>query len=171
MAGPSLTLLGSPALTVGGAPSGVPLGAKPLALLAYLALEPGPQSRERLASLLWSEHPDAAARASLRQAVKQVRQAVGEALEVSRDALQLDSAVDCDVRQFLSAVEHDPAAASAFDVSGFLSGLTVRDSPAFDEWAALKREDLLRRSREALSRLTREAMGKWQWREAVTHAN
>jgi DNA-binding SARP family transcriptional activator len=169
--GPSLTLLGTPALSVGGAPSGLPLGAKPLALLAYLALEPGPQPRERLASLLWSEHPDPAARASLRQAVKQVRQVVGEALQVSRDSLQLDSAVDCDVRRFLSAVEHDPAAAAAFDVSGFLSGLTVRDSPAFDEWASLKREDLLRRSREALGRLTREAMRKWQWREAVTHAN
>src|SRR5262249_9195997 len=117
------------------------------------------------------EHPDAAARASLRQAVKQVRQVVGEALEVSRDSLQLDSAVDCDVRRFLSAVEHDPATAAAFDVSGFLNGLTVRDSPAFDEWAALKRGDLLRRSREALSRLTRDAMAKWQWREAVHHAN
>jgi DNA-binding SARP family transcriptional activator len=142
-----------------------------LALLAYLALEPGPQSRERLASLLWGEHPDAAARASLRQAVKQVREAVGEALHVSRDSLQLDSSVDCDARRFLMAAEQDPAAAAGFDVTRFLSGLTLRDCPAFDEWAAHKREDLLRRSRDALGRLTREAMAKWQWREAVAHAN
>ena len=170
MAGPNLTLLG-PGVVLGGAPSAPPLGAKPLALLAYLALEPGPQSRERLASLLWGEHPDAAARASLRQAVKQVREAVGEALRVSRDALELDNSVDCDVRRFQTAAEQDPAAAAAFDVTRFLSGLALRDCPAFDEWVALQREELLRRSREALGRLTRDAMGKWQWREAVAHAN
>jgi len=65
LAGPSLTLLGTPALSVGGAPHGLPLGeATGTALLPRART--GPQSRERLASLVWGEHPDAAARAPLR---------------------------------------------------------------------------------------------------------
>jgi DNA-binding SARP family transcriptional activator len=171
LVGPSLTLLGSPAPAVGGAAAGMPLGAKPLALLAYLALEPGPHPRELLASLLWGEHPDAAARASLRQAVKQLRQVVGPALEVTRDSVQLDSLVDCDVRRFLVAAERDPPAAAAFEVAHFLDGLSIRNSPAFDEWVARKRDELLRRFREVLGQLARAAMAKWQWRDAIAHAD
>ena len=171
MAGTSLMLFGPPTASVGGVPTCPPLGAKPLALLAYLALETGPQPRERLASLLWGEHPDSAARASLRQAVKQVRLVVGDALRVSRDALQLDSSVDCDVRRFLSIAEHDLPAAAAFDVTQFLAGLNIRNAPEFDEWVALKRDELFARFRNVLGGLTREAMSKWQWRDAIGHAH
>jgi DNA-binding SARP family transcriptional activator len=171
LAGICLTLLGSPAASVEGAHPGPPLGAKPLALLAYLALEPGPQPRDRLASLLWGEHPDAAARASLRQAVKQLRQVVGPALKVTRDSVQLDGSVDSDVRRFLSAAESDPSAAAAFEVTHLLNRLTVRNSSEFDEWVARKRDELLRRFREVIGQLTRAAMAKWQWREAIGRAN
>ncbi len=171
MAGTSLTLLGPPAVAVEGVLPSPPLGAKPLALLAYLALEPGPHPRERLASLLWGEHPDAAARASLRQAVKQVRQVVGAALRVTRDSVELDGTIDCDVRRFLAVADRDLAAAAAFDVTRFLSGFTIRNAPAFDEWLAAKRDELLRRFRDVLGGLTRAAIASWQWREAVGHAN
>jgi len=168
--GISLTLLGTPTLTVGGAPATPPLGAKPMALLAYLAVEPGAHSRERLASLLWGEHPDAAARASLRQAVMQLREVVGEALRVSREAVELAGPVECDVRAFLTAAAEDPHAATAFDVPRFLAGLSVRRSPAFEEWATAKREELLRRYREVLAARARDAMGRWQWRDAAAEA-
>src|SRR5437867_1200446 len=93
-AGIRLTLLGPPVLAVDGVPPGVLLGAKPLALLAYLALEDGPHPRELLAALLWGDNPDPAARASLRQAVKQLRDLLGENLRVSRDSVELDRGVD-----------------------------------------------------------------------------
>ena len=53
MAGVSLTLLGPPSvrLTDGGQRTPQP-GAKELALLAFLALEPGAHTREELAGLL-----------------------------------------------------------------------------------------------------------------------
>jgi DNA-binding SARP family transcriptional activator len=168
--GISLTLLGTPTLTIGGAPAVPALGAKPLALLAYLAVEPGAHPREHLASLLWGEHTDAAARASLRQAVMQLRDALGAALHVTRDAVELAGPVLCDVRTFLAAAADDPQAATAFDVPRFLAGLSVRHSPAFDEWASAKREELLRRYRELLAARAREAMGKWQWRDAAAEA-
>ena len=151
MTGISLTLLGTPALTVAGGPATPPLGAKPMALLAYLAVEPGPHSREQLASLLWGEHPDAAARASLRQAVMQLREVMGEALRVNRQAVELVAPVECDVHAFLAAAAEDPSAASAFDVPRFLAGLSVRHSPAFEEWASAKREAMLRQYREVLA--------------------
>ncbi|MEJ1157902.1 BTAD domain-containing putative transcriptional regulator [Prosthecomicrobium sp. N25] len=51
-------------------------GRKGRALLAYLALHPGqPQPRERIVGLLWSETEEEKARASLRQTLKEVRQA------------------------------------------------------------------------------------------------
>ena len=49
------------------------LPAKSLALLAFLALEAGPRSREELTALLWGESPDEKASASLRQALSHLR--------------------------------------------------------------------------------------------------
>lgn len=170
MTGFRLTLLGTPALTVAGEPAVPSLGAKPMALLAYLAVERGAHSRERLASLLWGEHPDAAARTSLRQAVMQLREVLGEALRVSREAVELAGPLECDVGSFLAAAAGQSVAATAFDVPRFLAGLSVRHSPAFEEWASAKREELLRRYREVLAARAREAMGRWQWRDAAAEA-
>ena len=60
----SLTLCGRVALEGEGV-HGVPasLSAKALALLAYLALEPGAHSRDELAALLWGDSPDEKAKA------------------------------------------------------------------------------------------------------------
>jgi DNA-binding SARP family transcriptional activator len=73
------------------------LGAKPLALLAFLTLEPRPHSREALAGLLWGESPDAEARSSLRQALKHLRDALGEALRCDRALIELAQPTACDV--------------------------------------------------------------------------
>ena len=48
------------------------------ALLAYLACSaPKPQSREKLATLLWGSHFEAQARQNLRQALFRLRRALG----------------------------------------------------------------------------------------------
>lgn len=46
-------------------------------LLAYLALAPGPHSREKLAALLWGDTPDEHACGSLRKALTALRRAPG----------------------------------------------------------------------------------------------
>jgi DNA-binding SARP family transcriptional activator len=91
-----LTLLGLPSISssVGGTSSSQ-LSAKALGLLAYLALEPGPHTREELAGLLWGESTDAEARASLRQAVKQVRGRLGELLGCDRATIELSQSFEC----------------------------------------------------------------------------
>ena len=51
------------------------LPAKAQALLVYLALEPRPHPRHRLAGLLWGESTDTQARASLRNVILKLRHA------------------------------------------------------------------------------------------------
>src|SRR5207245_2142683 len=105
----AISLLGEPsvALPHGSTARGVG-AAKGLALLAYLTLEPGSHSREELAALLWGDSPDEAARASLRQALKRLRTAVGEALRVDRTSGELRGPVECDVGAFLAAPAAGP---------------------------------------------------------------
>ena len=131
MAGIAVRLFGQPALIASGATPADPvaIGAKSLALLAFLLLEPGPHSRERLATLLWGEHPDEAARASLRQALMQLRAVVGGALRVTRTIVELGP-IGCDALDFLEAANHDSAAAAGYDVPRFLEGFVVRQAPA-----------------------------------------
>jgi DNA-binding SARP family transcriptional activator len=69
-------------------------------LLAYLACcAPEPQSREKLATLLWGSHFDAQARQNLRQALFRLRRALGhDALIGDGDEIALaPDVVDCDV--------------------------------------------------------------------------
>jgi DNA-binding SARP family transcriptional activator len=161
-----LTLFGPPAAALSGA-AAAPLGAKSLALLAYLALEPAEHTREELAGLLWGESPEQEARASLRQALKQVREVLGGVVTADRRRVALCVPVECDALGFERLVEQDPRAAVASDVPRFLSGFSVRHAPRFEEWAADTRARLVHRYCEALGTLAREAMGQWRWREAV----
>lgn len=147
------------------------LGAKPLALLAFLLLERRAHSREMLAGLLWGESPEAEARASLRQALKHLRDAVGETLQADRTAVDLSDGVGSDVLEFLAAADQNPQAAAGFEVARFLQGFSIRHAPQFEEWVAATRTSLLRRQYQVLGRLAREAMAQWRWREAVELAD
>src|SRR5690606_35393012 len=130
---PRLTLFGLAGLEPSD-PAEVRLTGKALALLAYLALEPGGHRREALASLLWSESDDASARASLRQSLRQLRDALGNAVAADRATISLARTLRCDVTTFLESVPSDTRRAVEFDVPRFLEGLVVRGAPGFDEW-------------------------------------
>ena len=172
MPGFRLTLLGTPALTtVEGEPVLPLIGAKALALVAYLQLERRPQSREMLAGLLWGESPEVEARASLRQALKHLRDAMGDVLQADRTMVRLATPLACDVTEFRNLQDHAPAQAAAFDIPRFLEGFSVRKAPQFDEWTVLTRGALHRQYHDALGRAAREAMTGWRWREAVELAD
>lgn len=88
--------LGPTLVTLGRADAS-PSSAKTQLLLAYLCLEAGrPHARSRLAGLLWPESTEADARSSLRQALAQLRKALGERdaeeprVTATRAAIQLD---------------------------------------------------------------------------------
>jgi DNA-binding SARP family transcriptional activator len=168
----TLTLLGPPSVTSGaGAAIAPPLGAKALALLTYLVLEPGQHTREELAGLLWGESSDSEARASLRQALKHLRHSLGDIVQCERGLVELTGTIECDVRDFSHSVLREPQRALTTPIPRFLAGFSIRHAPQFDEWVAETRRGLLRQYQQALGTLAREAMGQWRWRDAVDLAD
>ncbi|MEA2724546.1 MAG: hypothetical protein QOH59_2317 [Gemmatimonadales bacterium] len=147
------------------------LGAKVLALLTYLALEPGPHSREELAGLLWGESPEPEARASLRQALKHLRDALGGILGSDRSVVQLTQPIQCEVRDFRRLALEQPERALTNEIPRFLAGFSVRHAPQFDEWVSATRRELLQQYEHALGTLARKAMGQWRWRETIELAD
>jgi DNA-binding SARP family transcriptional activator len=83
----------------------LPAGSRARALVAWLALHPGPQPRHEVAARLWPDVLDASARSSLRSTVWALRKGIGAAaaglLAGSRDTIALGgSAPWVDVLEF-----------------------------------------------------------------------
>ena len=122
------------------------LGKKTRALVAYLLLADGPVRRERLAELLWGDRAEEQARASLRQALYELRAlSAGDhpLLEVDRSGAGLvQERARTDLGDIRALAETDDAAALA-ELLGerppeLLSDLNDVD-PAFEEWLAGER--------------------------------
>jgi predicted ATPase/DNA-binding SARP family transcriptional activator/uncharacterized protein HemY len=187
MARLALSLLGSLQVTLDGQPATGFAYDKVRALLAYLAIESRPHRREALAELLWPDQAAAAARTSLRVALKTLRQAIGDQtaqppfLLITRETVQLNPASDStlDVGAFSELLrereQHTHArgalcsacVANLTQAVGLYRGdllqqVVVRDSVVYDEWLTLQREQLHRQALDALGQLAgyHEARGE-----------
>jgi DNA-binding SARP family transcriptional activator len=118
----------------------------------------GGVSRERVAGLLWADHPEARARQSLRQVLSDLR----------RDAGPLLAAVG---QQLVLAAEHCPVDAVEFaELAGqarpealerattlyrgpLLDGLDLADAPGLDDWLQPERQRLEALNRAAFAKL------------------
>jgi DNA-binding SARP family transcriptional activator len=124
-----------------------PASKRARAVLAYLAFNPGPQPRARLAARFWPDVLDESARASLRVALTELRQALGPAagcVLATRDTVALDGPdLNVDTRAFQQALdEGDPIRAIEACGAAILDG--------FDEaWALEARDDHAYRLGEA----------------------
>jgi DNA-binding SARP family transcriptional activator/TolB-like protein len=137
---------------------------KARALLGYLLLsEGGEESRERLVGLLWSETGEEKARASLRQVVHELREAMEAAgcnvLRAGRLTVTLDLAsVRPDAREVLHAAERGiahPLLLSTPRLSeALLQGLDDLD-PAFRGWLSVTRQSFHDRLIRALESVLR----------------
>ena len=138
----------------------MPTGRKTRALLAVLALSsPRPVLRSKLAELLWSRRPEEQARASLRQEIHRLSEAMspvgGQLLVINRDHLMLRPGTAwIDVEEVLRATPDRPGALSLLD-GDLLEDLDGVD-PAFDAWLAGERERLIDRARVLAEQLLRE---------------
>ncbi|HMQ30059.1 MAG TPA: BTAD domain-containing putative transcriptional regulator [Chloroflexaceae bacterium] len=191
----AIRLLGPFEATGDGAPLTGFAYAKVRALLAYLAVEPGPHPREALAALLWPDQPERAARASLSQALTTLRGALGdrgadEALllaDVHHVRLSPEAAVEVDALRLLAALAEAEAhahrswrtcarcAGRLREAAGlyrgpFLADLAIPDSDVFEEWATLQREHLLQRALSALERLVERELWRGAYAEGLSHA-
>ena len=138
----------------------LPSGRKTRALLAILALSaPRAVLRSRLAEMLWSRRPEEQARASLRQEIHRLIEALAPVnapiMLVNRDHLMLRAgAVWIDVEEVLRAGPERPAPLSLLD-GELLEDLDGID-PAFDAWLAGERERLMDRARVLAEQMLRE---------------
>ncbi len=155
-------------------------------LLAYLAVESErPHTRAALASLLWPESPEDAALASLRNALANLRHAIGDQdanppiLLITHNSIQFNRDSDCrvDVVEIARAASlrvmpghfgadnEIGALSAALELyrGSFLKGFSLPENVEFEEWSSLQRERLGRIALEGLGRLTDhyEALGEY----------
>ncbi len=188
----SIFLFGSFRVTLDGEAVTGFVSDKARALLAFLAVEAErPHRRESLVGLLWPEYPERSARASLRNVLANVRQVIGDReadspfLYIERQTIQfnIESDAQVDVTAFAEGLDlaptssqshaemiHELEAAVALYQGGFLEGFSLPDSPSFEEWALLKREQLQRQALAALGRLADHYERQGEYEQALGFA-
>jgi DNA-binding SARP family transcriptional activator/TolB-like protein len=129
---------------------------KELLLLACI-LRRGPRgiSRDDLAALLWGERDEEKARQSLRQALHQLRRALGNAIEVtSEDVRVRPDAIDFDVTAFESDINAGQWASAVSRWRGdFLRNAEDAGTDDYRSWLERERETLRRQLQRALGEL------------------
>ncbi|UCH38619.1 MAG: hypothetical protein JSU67_10610 [Gammaproteobacteria bacterium] len=127
-------------------------------LLTYLALVPGPHSRDHLANLLWGDRSEQQARNSLRQALNALKKIFAkfepQPLQIEQQTVNLAShLVEIDAVKLEELVQEQTpktaAQATKLYRGEFLEGLVVRDSNG-EEWLAAERERFRRLAIHAL---------------------
>jgi predicted ATPase/DNA-binding SARP family transcriptional activator len=146
---------------------------KALALLVYLAMQPGMQTRETLSVLLWPEYGQEKAYAYLRRTLWEIHNLLGEGwLEASREEIGFDPSADIslDISKFQAYMEtfnrhNHPAStvcaecmanlhkAALLYRGDFLTGFSLRDSANFGDWQFFQQEALRQKYAEGLQKL------------------
>jgi DNA-binding SARP family transcriptional activator/predicted ATPase len=147
---------------------------KALALLVYLAMHPGKQSREALSALLWPDYEQEKAYAYLRRTLWEVRTLLGEGwLEADHEEIGFspNAGILQDIAEFKShlaafnqhahptstacqeCITHLNKAALLYR-GDFLAGFNLRDSANFEDWQFFQGEALRREYGEVLQKLS-----------------
>lgn len=138
---------------------------KTLALLVYLVVEGGRQSRDTLTAMLWPESNTTQGRAALRNTLAYLRKALDDRtaahLLIEREALGFDFASDfeLDLNVVSTAVQTGleqaiwlPMALNHYRAD-FLTGFSLSDAPEFEQWATVQREYWHRQINQVCERL------------------
>ncbi|GER89953.1 hypothetical protein KDW_41150 [Dictyobacter vulcani] len=170
---------------------------KTLALLAYLATEPGVHPRQKLARLLWPERDAAHGRTALRVALLHLRQALDEGTPPEHEAhllitydtlgLNLNAAIELDLHRFEAAwalIQHLPVPdamqgearrtviahlqeAVGLYRGGFLEDFVLRDAADFDHWVGVQRQSWFARIEQILDWLSQLQHAEGQIEQAI----
>ena len=162
---------------------------KSIALLAYVAATGQPQARDMIATLLWPEFDQSAARTNLRRDLSWLRRTLPDDV-LTVDRLQIDmnaaTGVWLDVREFEAAItavaQHAHQAdelcdecaqrlAEAVDLyeGDFMAGFSLADSAAFEEWHFFQREEYRAKMAESLQQLISWSRGKKQYEQGIAY--
>lgn len=183
-----ICLFGGMAVTLDGQPVTKFRSAKTRALLAYLAARPDqPHERTYLATLLWDEYADSAAKTNLRIELSNLKKLLNNhpALEISRNTVTFYSEwADVDVTTFQRGVADFLALPSesqsqmlaklqgmlALYNGEFLAGFQVNNALTFTEWQLLTQEQLHEQAMRALDCLQQRYAQQGSWVELATAA-
>ena len=157
------TLLGANDLIADGEVVDGFISAKAQALLFHLAVTGGTHSRDALATLFWGEMPSDRARKNLTKALSNLRQLVDDFLLIERQRITVQPADDdvIDAVEFAELVINGLESADILALrqavklyrGDFLSGFSVKDAAAFEDWMALQRDEYRERVLQALEAL------------------
>ncbi len=156
------------------------------ALLVYLACRARPCTRDELATFLWDDSDPAQAQANLRKTLSELRQHLDEYLFIDRQTIVLNpSSYWLDVAEFQALIgdkadQFQPAGnldiahferAMELYKGDFLAGFFLRESYTFEEWAAIKREQLRLTAVTALETLVTHHLHHRQYTRGIQHAS
>lgn len=180
----ALHLLGSPKVELAHAPVVIDKR-KTLALLAYLAVNPGQQPRDHVSALLWPEFAQPKAFSNLRHVLWEVRQEIGDSwIDARRDSIALSADADIwlDLAHFEALIAQGLTQQNlSLRVSlltesvklyrnHFLTGFSLKDAPNFNEWAFSKSEELRQQLARALTVLADDLCSSGQVESAIPYA-
>jgi DNA-binding SARP family transcriptional activator/predicted ATPase len=173
-------VLGTPRIEVDGEPLQVDTR-KAVALLAYLAVAPGPRGRDVLIDLLWPDADPDRGRAALRRTLSTLRSALGQRwVESSRAAVSLQVEPDAvDLGRFRRLVREAGDGPGAIELlseavelhrGDLLAAFGLRDSVRFDDWQRDTAAELRAELERALDRLTAALEHASRPADAIPHA-
>jgi predicted ATPase/DNA-binding SARP family transcriptional activator/tetratricopeptide (TPR) repeat protein len=163
---------------------------KAMALLVYLAIKKESCRREELAAFFWPEFGQASAYAYLRRTLWEIKTMLGDAwLKVDRAEVGIHPKAELwlDVSEFRNQVTsldghpHSKAqtcpqcietlcSAARLARDDFLTGFSLRDSAAFDDWQFFQAEQLRREVAGVLKRLVLGLQGSGSYNTALEYA-
>src|SRR5258706_3847444 len=189
----ALHLLGPPKLELDNAPIATDRR-KTLALLAYLAVNRGPHTRDYLSALLFPDYDQSKAFTNLRHTLWETQQAIGEgwivadhetigliAEGVDHSTPSSGRGIWLDVAQFEALImesrtQNDislriPLLTDSVKLyrNHFLTGFSLKDAPNFNEWAFNESENLRHQLTGALTLLSDDLCAVGQVEIAIPH--
>ncbi|MFQ5855458.1 MAG: tetratricopeptide repeat protein [Anaerolineae bacterium] len=179
-----ISLLGAPEIYIDSEPVSIS-SAKAQALLYFLIATRQPQTRDKLANLLWPETPARQARGSLRNTLYTLRQVLGDldpliaGNQTIRFNTEIDYCLDVEVfEESVSGLSEDEVAASPEHLADleravslyrgeFLEGFGVPETYEFEDWIFFKRDRLGRLYLSALRSLGDGYEAQGDYRRAI----
>ena len=142
---------------------------KSWALLTYLILSERPQTRSRLASLLFAEADDPLR--ALRWSLSEIRRGLGDSGSIEGDpvALQLLAGTVVDVQVVIRGAWIDAVALPGLGAD-LLEGMTLRGAPAFESWLLAEQRHLAAASEAILHEAALGSMSRGEFDTAVDFA-
>lgn len=170
-----VALLGRPQVIYNDAPLTGFISAKAEALLYFLAVTGQLHPRDTLADLLWGEMPQANARKNLTKALSNLRQLFGSLLTIDYQSAGFNptEAYWLDTRSLQETLE---AAEPPFETlrqaadlyrGDFLSGLVLKDAPAFETWLLAEQQRWRELAQQALERLAARLLAHSDYAAAI----